>query len=73
MIPNIPNPRTFRNKFNKKRGRPVGMKKLCSWAPVADACNPSYSEIRRIMVQGQPGEIVLKTLSQKKSITKKGW
>jgi hypothetical protein len=34
---------------------------------VAHACNPSYSgaEIRRIVVQSQPRQIVLKTLSQK--------
>jgi hypothetical protein len=35
---------------------------------VAHPCNPSYSgdrEIRRIAVQNQPWQIVLKTLSQK--------
>jgi hypothetical protein len=33
--------------------------------PVAHTCNRSYSEaeIRRIMVQSQPGEIVRETLS----------
>jgi hypothetical protein len=30
-------------------------------------------EIKRLSVQSQPGQIVHKTLSQKKSITKKGW
>jgi hypothetical protein len=30
------------------------------------------AEIRRIMVQGQPGKTVHETLSRKKSITKKG-
>jgi hypothetical protein len=30
-------------------------------------------EIRRIMVGSQPRQIVLKTLSRKKSITEKGW
>jgi hypothetical protein len=31
------------------------------------------AEIRRMEVQSQPGEIVHKTLSRKKPITKKGW
>jgi hypothetical protein len=31
------------------------------------------AEIRRITVQSQPGEIVYKILSRKKSVTKKGW
>jgi hypothetical protein len=31
------------------------------------------AEIRRIMVQSQPGQIVHKTLSQRKNITKKCW
>jgi hypothetical protein len=41
---------------------------------VAHTCNPSTEEavIRRFMVQSQPGEIVYETLSQKKTITKKG-
>jgi hypothetical protein len=30
-------------------------------------------EIRRIMVQGQPWQIICETLSQKYSIQKKGW
>jgi hypothetical protein len=30
------------------------------------------AEIRRIVVQSQPGQIVSETLSQKKTITKKG-
>jgi hypothetical protein len=40
---------------------------------VAHACNPSYSggRDRRISVQTQPRQIVLKTLSQKKLFTKK--
>jgi hypothetical protein len=35
--------------------------------PVAQACNPSTQEakIRKIVVQSQPGEIVLETLSLK--------
>jgi hypothetical protein len=40
-------------------------KKVLSWAPVTHACNPSYSEIRRIEVQSQPRQIVGETLSQK--------
>jgi hypothetical protein len=31
------------------------------------------TEIRRIMVRSQPGQIVLKTLSRKNSSQKKGW
>jgi hypothetical protein len=31
------------------------------------------AEIKRITVQSQPSQIVHETLSQKKSITKKGW
>jgi hypothetical protein len=40
---------------------------MSNWAPVAPACNPSYSggEIRRIRAQSQPGQIVLETLSWK--------
>jgi hypothetical protein len=30
------------------------------------------AEFRRILVQSQPGQIVLETLSQKKTFTKKG-
>jgi hypothetical protein len=32
---------------------------------MAHTCNSSYSEIRRIAIQRQPGQIVCKTLSQK--------
>jgi hypothetical protein len=42
--------------------------------PLILACNSNYSEaeIRRILVQSEPGQIVPKTLSQKKKkITKK--
>jgi hypothetical protein len=31
------------------------------------------AEIRKIVVQGQPGQIVHETLSQKIPFTKKGW
>jgi hypothetical protein len=31
------------------------------------------AEIRRIMIQSQPGQIVYKTLPQQKNITKMGW
>jgi hypothetical protein len=40
---------------------------------VVHVCNPSYSEeeIRRIVVQNQPGQIVYKVIFQKKPITKR--
>jgi hypothetical protein len=43
-------------------------------ALVAHTCNPSYSEaeIRRIKVKSQLWQIVFKTQSRKKPITKKG-
>jgi hypothetical protein len=34
---------------------------------------PQEAEIRRIMVQSQPGQIVHETLSCTKPFTKKGW
>jgi hypothetical protein len=39
---------------------------------VAQACNPSYSgaEIRRILVQSQPGQILAETLSQQNTSQK---
>jgi hypothetical protein len=40
---------------------------------VAHACNPQEAEIRWIMVQSQPRQIIQKTLSPKKPITKNGW
>jgi hypothetical protein len=44
-----------------------------SQAPVAHTCNPSYSEaeIRKIVVRGQPQEVVLKPLSWKKPSQKR--
>jgi hypothetical protein len=42
-------------------------------APVAHAYNPQEAEIRRIMVQSQPGQIVLGDPILKKPFTKKGW
>jgi shikimate kinase len=39
---------------------------------LANACNPSYSEIRKITVQRQPEQTVHETLSQIKTMTKKG-
>jgi hypothetical protein len=44
---------------------------LCSQAPVAHAYNPSYSGGRDHAVQGQSGQIVHKTLSQKNSSLKR--
>jgi hypothetical protein len=37
-----------------------GKSQVLSWVPVAHACNPSCleAEIRRIVVQGQPRQIV---------------
>jgi hypothetical protein len=36
-------------------------------------CNPQEAEIRKIVVQCQPRQIVHETLSGKKPITKKDW
>jgi hypothetical protein len=58
----------------------VSLKKLvmtwiraeCQWlTPVFLATQET--QIRRITVRSQPGQIVLETLSRKKNITKKGW
>jgi hypothetical protein len=53
------------------------LKNKCIWqALVAQACDPQDAEIRRIRritVGSQPGQMVHKTLSRKKPITKKGW
>jgi hypothetical protein len=44
---------------------------VCQWlTPIILAT--SEAEIRRIMVRSQPGEIVSKTLYQKKNLHKKG-
>jgi hypothetical protein len=42
-----------------------------SWAPVTLATQKA--EIRRITVQGQPGQMVCETLSGKNPSQKKGW
>jgi hypothetical protein len=49
-------------------------KSLISWALVLTSVIPATqeAEIRRIMVQSQPGQIVHETLSQKKYIPTKG-
>jgi hypothetical protein len=46
-----------------------------SQVPEAHACNPSYSGDRdkEDWIQSQPRQIVRKTLSRKKPITKKDW
>jgi hypothetical protein len=38
-----------------------------NWAPVAHTCNPSFweAEIRRVEVEGQPGQIVQEIVSRK--------
>jgi hypothetical protein len=41
------------------------IKLLLSQAPVAHACNPSYSEIRKMVVQSQLGLMVWETVSWK--------
>jgi hypothetical protein len=58
----VPHPQTGISFFQKHE--PSG-------APVAHACNPSYS--RRIAVRSQAGQIVPETLSRKYLTQKKGW
>jgi hypothetical protein len=44
----------------------------CQWLTLV-ILPTQEAEIRKIMVQSQPRQIVRETLSQKKPITKKGW